>query len=416
MATGADEALTRRGLPLDPDLRILALGAFANRFGGGAVMTTSALYFTRHVGFTAGQVALALSVSAVVGLLVQVPAGHLGDTRGPREVLALALAGSALFATPPAFARTPWQLALLLGALAFFERAAGAVNQGVVAQLARGGRGVLFKAYLRSVTNTAIAVGSLVGGAALLVDEAWAYVAVFVANAVLTAFAAWNTTRLPHLPAYTRSAGEPRLAVLRDWPYVVITAMTGLFALHFIVMELGIALYISQRTEAPTVMVAVLLLLNTVAVALFQVRLSRGSDAVASSAHSLLRGSLWIAAGFAVIGLATRLPAAAAIAVLVVGSLLHVVGEMIGSGGQWGLQMGLSPHERQGQYQGFAGLGFTMVTIVGPPVVTLLCVRHSDVGWLVLAGVMVLISGSTIPLARWALAHRAPYGVTTHSG
>ena len=107
-----------------------------------------------------------------------------------------------------------------------------------MAQLARGGRGVLFKAYLRSVTNTAIAVGSLVGGAALLVDEAWAYVAVFVANAVLTAFAAWNTTRLPHLPAYTRSAGEPRLAVLRDWPYVVITAMTGLFALHFIVMEL----------------------------------------------------------------------------------------------------------------------------------------------------------------------------------
>jgi MFS family permease len=368
------------------------------------------------VGFSAGQVALALSAAAVVGVLVQVPAGHLGDTRGPREVLALALAGAALCAVPPAFARTPWQLALLLGVLALFERAAGAVNQGVVAQLARGGRGVLFKAYLRAVTNTAIAVGSLVGGAALILDTTWAYVSVFVLNGGVTAFAAWNTTRLPPLPRYQRAAGEPRLAVLRDWPYVVITAMTGLFALHFIVMELGIALYISQRTEAPTVMVAVLLLLNTVAVALFQVRLSRGSDSVASSSRALLRGALWMAAGFVVIGLAGRLGTTAAIAVLVVGAGLHVVGEMIGSGGQWGLQMGLAPHERQGQYQGFAGLGFTVMTIVGPPLVTFLAVHHADVGWFVLAGAMVAVSAATIPVARWALATRESYGVTTHSG
>ena len=416
MPVAEPEQLTRRGIPVDPDLRILALGAFANRFGSGAVMTTSALYFTRHVGFSATEVALALSLSAVVGLLVQVPAGQLGDTRGPRGVLALALAGAAVFAVPPAFARHPWQLAVLLGVLALFERSAGAVNQGVVAQLARGGRGVLFKAYLRAVTNTAIAVGSLVGGAALIVDHSWAYVAVFVLNALLTAFAAWNTTRLPHLPPYERAAGEPRLAVLRDWPYVVITAMTGLFALHFLVMELGVALFISQRTEAPTVMVAVLLLLNTVAVAVFQVRLSRGSDSVESSSASLLRGSLWMAGGFVAIGLAGRFGVAAAIALLVVGAGLHVVGEMIGSGGQWGLQMGLAPHERQGQYQGFAGLGFTLTTIIGPPVVTLLCVRHSDIGWFILAALMVSVSAATIPLARWALAHREQYGVTTHSG
>lgn len=43
------EKLTRRGIPVDPDLRILALGSFANLFGAGAVLTTSALYFTRQV-------------------------------------------------------------------------------------------------------------------------------------------------------------------------------------------------------------------------------------------------------------------------------------------------------------------------------------------------------------------------------
>lgn len=412
----AHAPLTRRGVPVERDLRVLALGSFANRFGAGAVMTTSALYFTRQVGFSAAEVALAISVSAIVGILVQVPAGHLGDTRGPRRVLTLCMAGAALTSALPVLARAPWQLALLLSLLAFFERSAGSVQQGVIAQLATGGRGVLFKAYLRAVTNTAIGLGSVFGGAALVIDESWAYVSVFVLNAVFTGFAAWNSTRLPELPAYVRIEGEPRLAVLRDWPYVVVVAITGLYSLHFFVMELGLALYISERTAAPPVMVAILLVLNTACVALFQVRLSRRADSVPAGARALLRGAVWIAAGFAVVSLADRGNATFAVVVLVLGSLAHVVGEMIGSGGQWGLQMGLAPHERQGQYQGFAGLGFSVVAVVGPPVVTLLCVDMGETGWLVLAALMLAVAAVSVPVSRWALASRERYGVLSHSG
>ncbi len=410
------EPLTRNGIPVDRDLRILAMGSFANRFGAGAVMTTSALYFTRQVGFSATEVALAMSVAAVVGIVVQVPAGHLGDVRGPRRVLTVFMTGAALFSAPPAFARTPWMLAVLLGLLTVFERGAGAVNQGVIAQLATGGRGVLFKAYLRAVTNTALGLGSVLGGAALVIDRPWAYVSVFFLNAVFTALAAWNTTRLPDLPPYARGAGEPRLAVLRDWPYVVVTVLTGLFSLHFFVMELGLALYVSQRTAAPPVMVAVILVVNTAAVALFQVRLSRRADSVEAGARALLRGACWIAAGFAVVALADRGPAWLAIGALVVGALVHVVGEMVGSGGQWGLQMGLAPHERQGQYQGFAGLGFSVMSVVAPPVVTLFCVGLGETGWLLLALFMLLIGAVSVPVSRWALASRGRYGVRTHSG
>ena len=245
---GTAAPLTRRGIPVERDLRVLALGSFANRFGAGAVMTTSALYFTRQVGFSAAEVALAISVAAIVGIVVQVPAGHLGDTRGPRRVLTVCMVGAALASALPVLARTPWQLALLLAVLSFFERSAGSVQQGVIAQLATGGRGVLFKAYLRAVTNTAIGLGSVFGGAALVIDQPWAYVSVFVLNAVFTGFAAWNSTRLPDLPAYVRIEGEPRLAVLRDLPYVVVVAITGLFSIHFFVMELGLALYVSERT------------------------------------------------------------------------------------------------------------------------------------------------------------------------
>jgi hypothetical protein len=181
-------------------------------------------------------------------------------------------------------------------------------------------------------------------------------------------------------------------------------------------MELGLALFISAHTDAPTVMVAVLLVINTTAVALFQVRLSRRADSVEAGAKALVRGALWIAAGFGIVGLAAQGNTWLAIGFLVVGSLVHVVGEMIGSGGQWGLQMGLAPHERQGQYQGFAGLGFSVMAVVGPPVVTFFTVDIGEAGWLMLAGIMVTISLISVPAARWALASRARYGVRTHSG
>lgn len=408
--------LTRRGLPLDPDLRILAIGSFANRFGSGAVLTTSAIYFTLHVGFSAAEVGLAFAAAGIVALLVQVPAGHLGDTLGPRRVLTWTMVGAALASPLPAFATSPVALAFFLALLTLFERSAGAVQQGVIAQLATGGRGVLFKAYLRAVTNSAIGLGSVFGGVALLVDRDWAFIGVFFLNAVFTALAALNSTRLPDLPAYVRKEGEPRLAVLRDVPFVVITLITGVFSLHFTIMDLGIALYVVQRTEAPAVMVAVLLVMNTLAVTFFQVRLSRRADSVMTGARALLTGALFIAAGFAIVALADRGDATTAVVLLVAGSLVHVVGEMIGSGGQWGLQMGLAPHERQGQYQGFAGLGFSLTSVVGPPMVAFFCVGLGEVGWLILAGLMVVTGLVAVPAARWALASRERYGVLTHSG
>lgn len=416
MADTEAAPLTRRGIPVDSQLRVLALGSFATRFGGGAVMTTSAIYFTRHLGFSAGEVALAISAAAAAGLLVALPAGHLGDTRGPREVLVWLMAALAVATPLPVLARTPLALAALLALESALGAAANSVRNGVIAQIAVGGRGVQFKAYLRAVTNSAIALGSVVGGAALVLDTDTAFVTVFVLAGVLCGFAAWNSTRLRHLPAYHRAEGEPRLAVLRDVPYVAVSLVTSMFALHFVAAELGIALFISQRTEVPRVMVAVLLLVNTVLVALLQVPLSRSSDSVTTGARALLRGGVLIFVGFTLIGLADGAPRWVGVAVLLAGALVHVVGEMIGSGGQWGLQMGLAPHERQGQYQGFSSLGFALIGIVGPPLVTLLCVHGGRLGWAAMGGLVLLAGLVAQPLSRWALANRAAYGVTTHSG
>jgi len=412
----AEDRLTRRGLPIDRELRVLAIGSFATRLGGGAVMSTSAVYFTRHLGFSAAEVAVALSVAGLASLLAALPAGHLGDVRGPREVLTRVMIGLAIVTPLPALARSPLILAVALGLEAAFASSANAVRNGIIAQIARGGRGVAFKAYLRAVTNAAIAGGSLVGGLALVLDTDAAYLVVFVLAGILVAFAAANSTRLAHLPPIPRAAGEPRLQVLRDRPFVATNLATSIYTLHFVAMELGLALFITQRTSAPTVMVAVLLLVNTAMVTALQVRLSRSAGTVARGGKVLVRGAALMAVGFAFIGFAEGMPPWAAVTLLLAGAVVHVVGEILGSGGTWAIQMGLAPHERQGQYQGFASLNFSLMHVVGPPVVTLLCVQLGRFGW-VLFGILVLASAVLARrLAAWALANRAAYGVVTHSG
>lgn len=409
--------LTRRGIPLDADLRTLALATLVNTAGNGALMTTFALYFTHAVGIPATQVGLALSVAAVSGMVFQVPMGHLGDTRGPREMLSWLTGIAGVVSLGLLVTRNVWLLCVVLGVQAVFDRGASAVRGGLIARLAEGGNAVAFKAYLRAVTNVGISLGALLGGLALAVDRPWAYLSVFALDSVTFVLTAFALRRLPHLdPAPARDHGAPRLQVLRDVPYVVVSLVTGIFAIHFLVMELAVPLWIVQRTSAPRWLVAVVLMVNTVSVALLQVRLSRGATTVMTSARALAVGGGWVLAGFALIAFADGQDAWVSVLLVLAGAGVHVVGEMIGSGGQWGLQMGLAPRERQGQYQGFAGMSFSLSGIVGPPLIVLLCIEWGRPGWFVLGGIVLAAGLLSVPVSAWALRTRERYGVLNYTG
>lgn len=399
--------LTHRGVPTDPVLRVLALGTFVNRAGTGAAMTTFALFFTQKVGLAATDIGLVLSVAAVAAMVTQVPLGHLGDTRGPREVMRALTIGSGVVLFGLLFARSLWALMIVMSVATVLMMGNNAVRNGYIARFAGGGQGVQFKAYLRAVTNVAMSLGAALGGLALLVDQTWAYLAVFALDGVSAIVTGLLSSRLPHLPpAPARAAGEPRMAVLRDRPFVVATGLSGLVAMHFAVMELAIPLWIATHTRAPAAMVAVLLILNTVAVALFQVRLTRGVDDVMSSARAMVVGCVWIAAGFVVISFSDGTTAAVAVVLLLFGAVVHVVGEMIASGGQWGISMGLAPDDKQGQYQGFAGLGFSLSNVIAPTLIALLCIEWGRPGWWVMGGLILGSGLALVPVCRWALRTR----------
>ncbi|MFD0527718.1 MFS transporter [Kitasatospora arboriphila] len=82
--------MPHRGLlPPPGPARGLAGAQLTNALGDGAFLVTSALYFTRVVGLSAGQIGLGLTLGWAAGALAGVPLGHLADRRGPRGVAAL---------------------------------------------------------------------------------------------------------------------------------------------------------------------------------------------------------------------------------------------------------------------------------------------------------------------------------------
>ena len=395
-------------LPADPAQRSFALATLANTAGNGMFYAVSAIYFTQSVGLSPAQVGIGLTIAGLCGLLAGIPAGHLGDIRGPRNVLVgLALAEGAGVA---AYALVDGFLAFVLVAsvVTTVDRSANAVRSGMIAALGAPGDRVRLRAYLRAVTNVGITVGAPIGGLALVADTHTAYLVVILVNAATFVVAALLILRVPPVPPRPHTGDGPRLAVLRDRPFVLVAVVHAFLALHFALLDVALPLWIVHRTEAPKWLVAVLLLMNTVTVVAFQVRASRGVETVAQGAVALRRAGIVLAVACVIFAMSGGASAPVAVTLLLVATMVHVTGELLQSAGGWAVSFGLAPEDRQGEYQGLFSTGFAATSMLAPAVLTALCVTWGWPGWIVLGSVFAAAGVGMVPLVRRAEAHELP--------
>src|SRR4051794_36477620 len=263
-------------LPAPGPLRPLALATLLSRVGNGVLMTVSVLYFNRIIGLSIAQVGLGLTIAGLFGLLSAVPLGHIADRRGPRTlfvVLSLLTCGLSLFYL---FVQTFWQFLAVAIVLTIVDRGAGAVRSALIAAITQGAGRVAARAYLRAVTNIGIMAGAGIGAFALHFDTGTAYRLMFVLDAVLSAIAAFVVLAVPAVAPLERSDDGPVWVALRDRGYLAVAALNAAMSIHYAIFDVAIPLWVVDHTEAPRWMVALTLIINTVVVALFQVRSSRG--------------------------------------------------------------------------------------------------------------------------------------------
>ena len=437
--------------PADPVARALTAASLSLTVANGMFYAVSALLFTRAMGIPAVTVGIGLTVSGAVGVLTSLGAGYLADRVGALRLLTLcvvaqglSLASFSVVDGVPAF--------VAVACLATGARQAGAsARSALVARSFTGPSRVEMRARLHVVVNVGIGLGTCVAAAALLVDTAAAYrIAVFAVGCVTTTGAlplvrlARSTEAARRLAEPAESAGEetagpemasqgatdgaggpaasgpgpdeatpalgPGRSPFRDPQYLVVVGLTSVFAVHFGLQTVGLPLWIASHTEVPSVMISVLLVLNTVLVALFQVRFARGATTVPSAARTMTRACVVLALACGLYAAAAVGNVALAVTVLLVAALVHAAAELWGEAGSWTLSFDLADERTAGAYQGLSTMGYAVATMIAPLLVTTTVFSHGPAGWAMLAGLFVLVGlAFALGARRWA-PHSAERG------
>jgi MFS family permease len=386
-------ALLYKVIPQERTLRILAGSTLINTFGNGLFMTVDVIYFTTIVGLSPAQVALALSIAGGLAMSLSVPSGHIADRFGPRNIsaIALALEGVALTGLIFVHSYTPFLLIhIVMGALGVVAQT---TRMATIAKLGGEESRVQIRAYQRAVTNFGISLGTVFAGIGLALNNETFYKALLLGNAITFVLAGALYLKLPFV-APTVERGEPfSFAAMKDPIFLGATLSNAFMSVHFILQSVAIPLWVVRETNAPRWWVSVLMMINTIAVMLFQVAASKGSATLFGGTSHYRLASYFISIACVLYAYAQGVNAVIACLMLTLGMFAHIVGELIGSAGSWSIGFGLADEKHQGQYQGVWGLSWGLSGTLGPALVTALVIGMGISGWWILAA-MFAINGT----------------------
>jgi MFS family permease len=398
-------------MPLLPEpgpIRTLAFSTLVNTIGGGLWMASSALFLTRSVGLSVAQTGLALTLVALVSLVVSTPVGYLADRLGPRGVAIGGLVALGLCELALLEVRSMAGFLLVATPMAVFDQAQRGARGAIIGGAVPPDRRVYTRAYLRSVTNVGITVGASIAGFGLAVDTRAAYLSLIVADAVTYLVAAAVLTRLAPIAPAPRAGSGPRLTALRDRPFLAFVVLDGLLSTNFGLLEVALPLWIAERTDAPRWMISVVFAVNTVTVVLLQVRAARGTDTLDGSARASRRAGFGLLLACLIYPLTAGTLQAWTIVLLIVAAGVHVVAEMWYSAGGWGISFGLAPDRAHGQYQGAYAMGHQFGQMIAPAAIVTLTLGWGTPGWVLLGAMFAVVGCLVPPVVRRAAARRSP--------
>lgn len=373
--------------------------AFA--LSSGVFYTVSTLYFTLVIGLGATTVGLGLGIAGGAGVLASYASGWLADRVGAHRVQTVATLcnGLAMLAYTLASDAVGFTLVACLAAL--MRSASSTSKQAMLARWYTGPERVVVRARMRVVTNVFIGLGTLAAASALLAGTAVAYRAAMIASGVLLLAASVPLARLgsrvPELAARMAAPAQDQAPVggpspLKDRTYLASVACNAVVAVQFGLLTVGVPLWVAS-THAPTAVVSVLLVLNTVVVAVLQVRVSRGVHDVRRAGIAVRRASWLLALACGLYALAGYGNVVTACVLLLLAGFAHALGEILGEAGGWGMAFELADQRNAGAYQGLSQTGYAIAAMVSPVLVTATAVEHGTVGWLALA--VLFVAGGT---------------------
>jgi MFS family permease len=397
VAAVPDRGLASRMLPAPGVPRRLALATLINTTGNGAYVSAGTIFFVSSVGLPAKEVGFGLTIAGVLALAVGIPIGRLADRFGARRIYITlcAVEGLAVGAYVLVHSWLPFVAAACVAVAA--DRGTAGVRNAYIARLFSREERVRVRAYLRSVNNAGIAIGSLAGGLALTLNSRPAYVSIMLGDAATFIVTGLIVAGLPRGaadgPSAVKRVEGRRLAVLRDRRFLMVTATQAVLAFHYDILEIALPLWIVMRTGLPRMVIPVILVLTTAGAVLLQVPANKGTDTVLGAARVARRAGWLLAVSCVLFGwTGTRHSAPVILTVLLLASAVRLAGELFQASSSWGVSFGMAPEDQAGVYQAAFSTGYSMVVMIGPTLCMLIVTARGSVGWLI-AGAAFLLAG-----------------------
>jgi dipeptide/tripeptide permease len=226
------------------------------------------------------------------------------------------------------------------------------------------------RAYTRSINNLGIGLGSLGAGIALAINSPFGYQVAIVLDALTFLAGAYIYTLVPYFPPTLQEREKFDWSIFKDGRYIAATLMAAVTNIQFVVQNVGLPIWIVKYTDAPRWWVSAILILNTAAVVLFQVRISKRTKPLKDSANQYLLTGALLAEACMLYAFAEGPSAQIASLIFILGMALHVTAELIIAMIHWQISFDLADESRQGAYYGIWTLGNGLSEIIGPTIVT----------------------------------------------
>jgi MFS family permease len=383
-------------------VRILAAASLVSMIGNGLYLPSSMLFFTRVLGFSSTTVGASLTIATVIGVVAGVPIGATADRIGMRGVfIALQLVqGSAMLLFPLARGFPAFLTVIIVASVG--QRGGIAVGAALTAHLSEAGDRSKNRAYIRAINNLGLSVGAALSVLALEANSRSGYTLVILGNGVTFLVTDLILLWIPRVRTDRRPVNTRRFEALRDARYITVAALSGVLAYQYDVLAIVIPLWVVEYTIAPHWMVSVLTFLNTLIIAVFQVRAGRGVTNVAAAGKAMRRSGLAFLAGCCLLAYASGLSALAACGLLLLGVLIQTLGELWYAAGTFEVGYSLAQDHAQGEYQGVFNLAVGLVRSSSPAVLTALCLTWGRVGWIFLGAGLAVVGLVAPAISRWA--------------
>jgi predicted MFS family arabinose efflux permease len=352
------------GGDVDPALRPVLAVSLAGSIAGSSAYPFMGIWAIKHLHAPQSRLAFTYLIGAVLAGVMGYAAGHWSDRIGRRPLI---LAGWGFQAVVPLLligvGTHVYAGLTLLALLPVFGSLGGAADQAMVADLVAPERQEVAYASVRVASNLGVTIGPPLGGL-LLIAGNWNHL--WLGTLVLSLAGFGIALRyIPRGGAYAPEGPPGRGSfgvIIRDSPFLLFMVASMLATMTYIATETLLPISVTTTHHLAPAAWGVLMILNPLAVTVFQLRLTRWTAAVPASLKLGIAMPL-MGVPFLLLNVNGSAPVIALVIVL------FVTGEMLWVPTSQAVVAALAPADIRGAYMGAFGgtwsVGWALTPFLG---------------------------------------------------